>query len=220
MIEWQNTGYRRSLKIRVDQEVLGQPAGDPIIVDGRTDADFLLAYDYESITPEQMARMEYDDIVVDEVTVRGYAQRFKDFIAFVRATHPEVEIEVDESLFVQKASGANNVIVESQGYYEDTSECPTEFGTCYLLEIPAVDFTDNDEDLYVTYQPPGGVLQDTLVSGLQSESGDENLYGFLCSMTAPLYKYGLAGGAIQESWTTDLGTPCYFGSDCSAPEPE
>jgi hypothetical protein len=200
---------------------LGQPVGDPITIDGKTNQDFFDAYplrEYVAITPEEMARMPYED----------FAQRFNDLVEYVRTTYTEVQIETTEfgsPLYVRNVSGFNNVIVESQGYYEDSTECPTEFGTCYLLEVPstALQFENNTfgEYLYVTYQPPGGELQDAILANLPSVilEGSSDSVWYLCSKTIPEFKYGSAGSPfLSEEWTTDLQSPCYSYLDCGNPE--
>ncbi len=127
MSEYQNTGWQRSLTIRIEQEVLGEPVELPIVVDGKTNTNFLAAYSYAPITNTELARMSAED----------YFQRFNDLIAYIRDTYENVKIQTTTSglnpVFVEKIPGFNNVFVESQGYRLNEGVCtpPTPPGNPY-----------------------------------------------------------------------------------------
>lgn len=74
---YRNTGYQRSLTFEVTKSVDGQ-AEVPVTYDGR-----LAFKNYAAITPEELQKLPLKD----------YEQRFKDFISYVEAQNPGLNVE-------------------------------------------------------------------------------------------------------------------------------
>jgi len=180
-----NTGWKRSLTIRVKKIVGGEVIEPDLVIDGKNDSGFLSAYGYVAIDDDELAQLP----------LTSYQNRLNDLISYMRGLPDYVDVRVEvipfggNPLYVTPESGAINVTVTEQAYIYDEEACPpdgttTSTTTCALLNPVFVEYAETDE-LICSVSNPTTIHTDTGYSLVEG----------------PLYYYDSCGTMLVNSTT-------------------